>query len=38
LLGGLGNWSQPVNTVASNVPTYTGQGSTWNSPNYSIWQ
>jgi hypothetical protein len=34
LLGGLGNWSKPV----SNVPSYTGQGSTWQSPNYSIWQ
>lgn len=34
LLGGLGNWSQ----AATNVPSYTGQGSTWQSPNYSIWQ
>jgi hypothetical protein len=34
MLGGLGSWSQPM----SNVPSYTGSGSTWQSPNYSIWQ
>lgn len=38
-IGNLGNWASSFAPSTGGVsPTYTGTGSTWQSPNYSIWQ